>query len=122
MKTIRELTCIGCPMGCALHVELEDGRVISVSGYTCNTGKIYAERECTHPVRIVTSSVPVDGGERGVVPVKTREAVPKDRIFDCIRALRGIRAKAPVREGDVILADAAGTGVDIIATADIEGK
>ena len=31
----RELTCIGCPLGCALTVTLEHGAVVSVAGNTC---------------------------------------------------------------------------------------
>ena len=30
--TTRELTCIGCPMGCPLTVTMEAGEVISVTG------------------------------------------------------------------------------------------
>ena len=51
-----------------------------------------------------------------MVSVKTKEDIPKDKIFDCVRALKGITVKAPVRIGDVILADVAGTGVDVVAT------
>ena len=33
---IRELTCIVCPKGCQLKVELDDNKkIISVEGYTC---------------------------------------------------------------------------------------
>ena len=53
----RELTCIGCPMGCALTVSLEAGKVVSVEGYTCKRGRDYGEKECTNPMRTVTSSV-----------------------------------------------------------------
>ena len=31
----RELTCIGCPLGCSLSVTLENGEVTSVTGNTC---------------------------------------------------------------------------------------
>ena len=55
-----------------------------------------------------------------MVSVKTKEDIPKDKIFDCIRALKGIEAEAPVQIGDVILKDAAGTGVDIVATRNVE--
>ena len=47
----RELTCIGCPMGCALTVSLEAGKVVSVEGYTCKRGRDYGEKECTNPMR-----------------------------------------------------------------------
>ena len=74
----RELICIGCPMGCALTVEMEEGAVKSVSGYTCNRGKVYAEKEVTNPTRIVTSTVMVEGGTDRMVSVKTASDIPKD--------------------------------------------
>ncbi len=113
----RELTCIGCPMGCALTVEMDQGAVVNVSGYTCNRGKIYAEKEVTNPTRIVTSSVKVIGSNKEqMVSVKTASDIPKTEIFAVCRALKGVTVKAPVKIGDVILKNAAGTGVDIIAT------
>ena len=51
--TTRELTCIGCPMGCPLTVTMEAGEVISVTGNTCKRGDIYARKEVTNPTRIV---------------------------------------------------------------------
>ena len=76
----------------------------------------YARKEVTNPTRIVTSTVKVEGGLVEMISVKTKEDIPKDKIFDCMRALKGITVKAPVHIGDVILADAAGTGVDVVAT------
>lgn len=113
----RELICINCPMGCPLTVVLEDGAVVSVSGNTCPRGDSYGRKEVTNPTRIVTSTVPVDGSatER-MVSVKTAHDIPKGKIFDVVEALVDVRATAPVEIGDVVLADVAGTGVDVIAT------
>lgn len=115
----RELICIGCPMGCPLTVGLENGEIVSVSGYTCKRGDVYARKEVTNPTRIVTSTVMVEGGRADMVSVKTKEDIPKDKIFACVKALKGITVKAPVHIGDVILKDVAGTGVDIVATKDV---
>lgn len=112
----RELTCISCPIGCPLVVELEGTQVISVTGNTCKRGEVYANKEVTNPTRIVTSTVPVTGGMVDMISVKTREDIPKDKIFDCVKALKGVVVQAPVHIGDVIVKNAAGTGVDIIAT------
>lgn len=118
----RYLTCIGCPMGCALTVTLNGKEVVSVEGNTCKRGKVYGEQEVISPVRTVTTTVVVDGGNLPVVSVKTRTDIPKEKIFDCIRALKKIRVPAPVRTGQTILCDAAGTGVDIIATKTVEAR
>ena len=112
----RELIFIGCPMGCPLTVELEEGQVMSVTGHTCKRGDVYARKEVTNPTRIVTSTVKVEGGNADMVSVKTKEDIPKGKIFDCVRALKDVTVKAPVHIGDVVLADVAGTGVDMVAT------
>lgn len=112
----RELICIGCPMGCPVTVEMDEDKIVSVTGNTCPRGDAYARKEVTNPTRIVTSTVKVEGSCVEMVSVKTKEDIPKDKIFDCVRALKGLTVKAPVRIGDVILADAAGTGVDVVAT------
>ncbi len=116
----RELICIGCPLGCMITVEMENGEVKSVTGNTCKRGDVYARKEVTNPTRIVTSIVNVDGGTIPMVSVKTKSDIPKGKIFDCTKALKGIVVHAPVHIGDVILADVAGTGVDVIATKNVE--
>lgn len=115
----RELVCIGCPLGCPLTVEIEGTEVVSVTGNTCKRGDVYARKEVTNPTRIVTSSVKVEGGVLAAVSVKTKEDIPKEKIFDCVKALKGVCVKAPVAIGDVVLTDVAGTGVDVIATKNV---
>mgnify|MGYP000596303711 FL=1 len=112
----RNLTCIGCPMGCALLVEMDGKEIISVTGNTCKKGAEYAVKEVTDPTRIVTTTVRVKNGSMPVVSVKTAQDIPKGKIFECVKALKGITVEAPVHIGDVILKDVAGTGVNIIAT------
>ena len=115
----RELTCIGCPLGCSLSVTIENGSVTEVAGNTCPRGDAYARKEVTNPTRIVTSTVSVSGGKSPTVSCKTEHDIPKNKIFDVIDALKTICVPAPVSIGDVLLADAAGTGVAIVATKDI---
>lgn len=117
---IRNLTCIGCPMGCLLTVKLEDTEVISIEGNSCKRGAVYGKKEVTNPTRIVTTTVRVSGGTEPVVSVKTKEDIPKDKIFACVRAMKEITVPAPVHIGDVILRDVAHTGVDMIATKNVE--
>lgn len=119
MVTKKELTCIGCPMGCLASVELCEGKIVRIEGCLCTKGKAYAETECINPMRTFTSSVPVDNGRFATVPVKTAGKIPKDKMFDCVRELQTFRVKAPVASGKVILKNIAGTGVNIIATSTI---
>ena len=116
----RDLICIGCPLGCPLTVTIENGKVTTVTGNTCPKGDAYARKEVTNPTRIVTSSVVVKQGVAPMVSCKTATDIPKDKIFEITNALKDVVVKAPVAIGDVLLADAAGTGVDIIATKNVE--
>lgn len=116
----KELICIGCPMGCLIVVEMEDGKVLSVTGNTCPRGESYARKEVTNPTRIVTTTVRVDGGKVPMINVKTEQDIPKDKIFECIAALRGVTMKAPVHIGDIILENVADTGVNIVAAGNVE--
>ena len=111
----RRLTCIGCPLGCALTaVETAEGW--DISGYTCKRGLEYAKKELTRPERTVTSTVRVSGGTANVVSVRTATDIPKDAIFAVMEAINAIVAPAPIAIGDVICADIAGTGVALTAT------
>lgn len=115
----KELICIGCPMGCTLSVGMESGEVISVTGNTCPRGESYAKKEVTNPTRIVTTTVKVKGGAMEMVSVKTKTDIPKGKIFDCVKELKGVQVSAPVKIGDIILRNVADTGVDIVATRDV---
>lgn len=117
---IKNLTCINCPVGCSLKVEMDGSHVTCVSGNTCRRGEVYARKEVTNPTRIVTTTVKVVNGTSGTVSVKTKEDIPKEKIFACIEALKGIEITAPVHIGDVILKNVAETGVDIVATRNVE--
>ena len=116
-----ELTCISCPLGCPLRVETDDeGRVLSVTGNTCRRGEEYGRKEVTAPTRTVTSTVRLTGGGSPVVSVRTREDIPKGKIFDVMAAIRSASVAAPVHIGDVVIPNIAGRGVDLIATAERE--
>ncbi len=115
-----ELTCIGCPLGCSLKVEKEGNEVLSVTGNTCPRGDAYARKEVTNPTRIVTSSVRVKGGNAPAVSCKTASDIPKSMIFDVTAALKNVEITAPVSIGDVLLENVCKTGVDIVATKDVQ--
>jgi len=115
----RELTCIGCPMGCQITVELEGEEIRSVTGNNCQIGDRYARKEVIHPERIVTTTVVVTGGDKERCSVKTKGNIPKDRIFDCMAAINRVSIAAPVKIGDIVLKNVCGTGIDVVATRNI---
>ena len=84
----RNLTCIGCPLGCALKVTI-DGENVTVTGNTCKRGADYGAKEV---------------------------------IMDVMECINQITVEAPVHIGDVLLSDVAATGVDIVATKNVEYK
>ena len=115
----RTLTCIGCPMGCAIDVELDEaGNFVSSKGWSCQIGKRYAQEEVTAPVRTVTALVEVTGCPEPL-SVKTAHPIPKGKIFDCLKEIRSVKVTAPIHIGDVVLSDVCGTGISIIATKNI---
>ena len=113
----RDLICIVCPRGCAMQVELEDNKVIAVTGNACKRGEQYAIDECTNPTRMVTSLVRVTNRKNTMVSVKTAAPIPKGNIFDLMELINAASVEAPVSIGDVVLADVYGT--DVIITKDI---
>lgn len=112
-----EMVCILCPMGCGLKVEKDAGGQVSVSGNGCARGIKYGEQELLSPMRVVTASVRVDGAAMPLCPVKTKGAVPKSQIGAVLADVRRVRAAAPIHIGDIIVQNAANTGIDVVATA-----
>ncbi len=117
---IKELTCIGCPMGCLLTVEIQDGIVQKVSGNNCANGDVYARKEVTNPTRIVTSTVVIKNGNKPRLSVKTKSDIPKDKIMEVMEKINETVVDAPKNIGDVIINNVADTGVDVIATKNIK--
>ena len=114
------LTCIGCPMGCEVTVTMDNGTILSVEGNTCDIGDKYARKEVTHPERTVTSTVVVTGGDKPRLSVKTASAIPKEKIQACMDEINHLSVTAPVRIGDILIPDTAGTGVSVVATRNIQ--
>ena len=110
-----ELICITCPRGC--HLSVDDN--LNVTGNSCPRGALYAKAELTHPVRMVTSSVNVVSETESRLPVKTKDPIPKELIFKVMEEIDRAEVKAPINIGDVVIKDVLGTGVDIVATKNI---
>ena len=115
---MKELICIVCPNGCRLQVDEEHG--YAVTGNRCPRGEEYGKAECTHPTRVLTSTVAIAGALHRRCPVKTTHAIPKEALFSVMHQLDEVRLTAPVHVGDIVLADAAGTGCPVIATKTME--
>jgi CxxC motif-containing protein len=116
----KTITCIECPVGCSLQVDIENCKVVKVSGHKCPKGEKYAITEVENPVRILTSTVLTKGLPVKMVPVRTDGPIPKARIMDIMSEIRKMVLDRPVRVGDVVAGNILGSGVNLVATRDIE--
>ena len=112
------LICVSCPKGCSLQL-LRGGNTVEIKGNKCSKGVEYALAEISDPRRMATTTVRVSHGCRPLLPVRSGKTVPKRLLADVVRSLKQVVVEAPVRQGQVIVADILKTGIDIIASRDI---
>ena len=108
------LICITCPKGCHLTVDEEND--YKVTGNACPRGAEYGRNEMLHPVRVITSTVKIEGADIARLPVKTDRPLPKEKMFDCMQLINSLSAKSPVKVGEVLAGTILGTDVNIVAT------
>ena len=120
MVAKRSLTCIICPIGCKIEVEMSDGNAFNIEGNACDRGLSYAKEECTSPKRVLTTLVRVKGGLLPVTSVKTTRPIPKALIFQAQKELSGIVLEAPLDIGSVVVRNILDTGADVIVTRSVK--
>jgi CxxC motif-containing protein len=118
----RKIRCIICPEGCPMQAEYEadSKKIISLEGYKCKKGIKFADDEITNPLRTLTTTISIDSRISQRLPVRSNIPAPKEKIAFMVKAVKQIRAKAPIKMGEIIMADILGTGVDIISSATVE--
>ena len=117
MEIEKTITCTVCPKGCRIQAKIADGQIMEVKNYDCKRGLEYAQTELIDPKRVLTTIVNLSGSEAGVIPVRTQAPIPKDLLHQAMLELKDTIAIHPVKVGDLIAYDIAGTGIDVIATA-----
>ena len=120
MQEHRQFICVTCPVGCALEATVEGHQLIELQGQSCRRGIAFVQEELAAPKRMFTTTVRVRGGVLPLVPVRSREPLPKSLLFRVAKELRNLVLDAPVREHQVVLADALHSGVDVIASREVE--
>ena len=113
-------TCVICPIGCEIDVELQDSDVVSIGGSKCVKGKEFVLQELEEPMRILTTTIRIKGAKWAMLPVRTDKPIPKRLLFRVIKELANIELQAPVKMSDVIIGDIAGTGANIVATRNMK--
>ena len=115
----QDVICIVCPLGCRGKVIRSETGDVTFEGYGCKEGKKYAKSEATEPVRILTATILTESKIRPLLPVRTDKAIPKKKLKECMTVLAQVKARLPVRVGQVIIPDILGTGADVISTGEI---
>lgn len=112
----KQLTCVQCPLGCALEVCLDEaGAVVHVSGQSCRRGKEFALQEAVSPVRVLTLTVPVPGALEPL-SVKTTAPIPRDLIPAAAEAIRRLSPQLPIAAGVILATNICDSGADVVAT------
>lgn len=119
---LKNYTCIVCPNGCDITVEIEDKIIKSIKGATCKRGDKYVEQELTNPHRTIASSILLDGGELPLVSVRLSMSIPKEYIFNVMEVIKNTHLTAPVSIGQIAFANVLGLGSDVIVTKDVMAK
>lgn len=112
----RKLTCIECPLSCALFVDIEDCRVVKVSGNKCPKGETYAVSEIENPLRVLTSCVLTQKLSLKMVPVRTNKPIPKNKLNEAMAEVKKIKIDKDVSVGEILIENLLGLGVNLVAT------
>lgn len=118
---MKEFNCIGCPRGCLLRVEEENGG-FAVTGNSCPKGKEFAISEMTAPKRTICSVVRTVFADSPVLPVRVSADIPKEMIFDVMDEINSVTVTERIGRGDVVIENVLGLGVDVISTSDLLKK
>jgi CxxC motif-containing protein len=115
-----KVICVGCPSGCEVTLTIDDkGEVTKITGNRCKEGKKYATEEYRNPVRVLTATVLTQGSSQPLLPVRTDKPILKARLSEGMRVLVKVRAKPPLKTGDILVPNLLNTGANIIATSDL---
>lgn len=114
---MNKMTCIVCPIGCQVEVVVnQENEMIAVSGNRCKRGEEYARMECTNPMRVLTSTIAIQGAIHRRLPVMTSGPIPKGMMFEVMKRIQGIEVSVPVHQREIIVSNVCGLGVDLIAS------
>ena len=120
MTKEKEITCIVCPIGCKILVEIDGEQIKNIYENKCKQGIDYVKSEALDPRRMLTTSVLVNGGKWPLVSVKSSHPVSKEKLFQVLKEIKKTKIKAPIKSGQKILKNVANTGIDILTTKTVE--
>ena len=112
----KHFVCVVCPIGCEIDVVHDGSKIISMEGNKCEKSEEFVTQELIEPMRILTTTVRIQGSKWPVIPVRTDKSVPKRLFLPIMKQLRRVKLQAPVSILDVVVKDVLHTGASIIAT------
>ena len=112
----KHFVCVVCPVGCEIDMVHDDKKIISMEGNRCDKSVEFVSQELIEPMRVLTTTVRIQGSKWPVIPVRTDKAVPKRLFPRIMKRLRRVKLQAPVDMLDVVVKDVLRTGANIIAT------
>ncbi len=119
---VKEVTCILCPLGCAMGIRVEADRVLGVKGNKCKEGIKHAHQEVFSPGRILTTTVRTGNPESPLIPARSDKPIPKEKLEKSIQIIAEHVASGPIQIGEVIVSNILDTGVNIIASRSMGGE
>jgi CxxC motif-containing protein len=112
----KHFVCVVCPIGCEIDVVHDGSKIISMEGSKCEKSEEFVTQELIEPMRILTTTVRIQGARWPVIPVRTDKAIPKRLFPRIVRQLRDIKLQAPVNVLDMVVRDVLHTGANVVAT------
>lgn len=116
MTEIKKLICVNCPKGCHLEVTMEEKQIVDIKGYSCENGKKYAQEEVIHPMRVLTTTVKIEGASYPVLPVMTDAPIPLEKMGEAMKYIRNISVQSPIQMNQIIVSNFLGTNANLIAS------
>ncbi len=110
-----EVTCIMCPLGCSVEVQI-DGQEVSVKkGCRCKEGMKFVKMEAIFPGRILTTTMKTDNPEIPLLPVRSNKEIPKDQLMTCMGEISRHHLSGALNIGQPVIKNILGLEVDIVA-------
>ncbi|MBU0935490.1 MAG: DUF1667 domain-containing protein [Spirochaetes bacterium] len=119
MSEHKAFTCIICPRGCRLVVEVQDGTAV-VSGNACERGEVYGRQEAIMPLRSLTTTVRTSCAKRPRLPVHSSADLPLARLLEAMEALDEVVVEISLKCGEVVVTNLLQLGVDMLASDDFD--
>ena len=114
------ITCIGCPLGCAVRLSLDNkGEVIDIADNKCKQGQKYVLEEYKHPMRLLTATVLTQNSHQPLLSIRTDKPIAKSMLVQAMSELAQIKVRPSIRIGEVVKTNILGSGANIIATSDL---